>query len=208
MSWYVDRFLNLKCSGDILNIVNPLTKPMKEISESMGIIKLIKPIVLEDPMKYILYDLCAGNALTSIIASFLLPVARSIAVDVKMRKRPFEKVERFEYWERDINMWKLFVYDYHTIIISVHPCGKLAERIIDIFLNDKAEYLFLMPCCINNRRMKDNFLVDEFGKEIDWIYYLKNKLEGNNVCVEVIRDTNIISPRNIIIKGRRKDKEE
>ena len=128
-SQYVDEFMKLKCSSDVLSVVNPLgNKASKEITESMGIIKKLRKIVIKDPMKYTLYDLCAGNALTSVIASFLLPVKESIAIDVKWRKRRWHLAKRFTYLEYDIYDLASSFIEENSIIIAVHPCGNLARR--------------------------------------------------------------------------------
>lgn len=63
---YVSEFLSFKCAGDVLNIVNPVKRAEKEISESMAIINKLRPLVLADPMKYTLIDMCAGNALANL----------------------------------------------------------------------------------------------------------------------------------------------
>ena len=94
---YLNEFLKLKCCGDILNIVNPVQRIEKEISEAMGLLKIIKKIALKDPMKYTLYDFCAGNALISVTAVHLLPIKYAYAIDKRKRNRNWEKVKRFEY---------------------------------------------------------------------------------------------------------------
>src|SRR3989304_618388 len=92
---YINQFLNLKCSGDILNVVAPI--PSKEITESMGIIRLIKGLTIKEPMKW-------------------------AAVD---------------FWRR-----------VPTIFVSVHSCGKSAEKVINIYNNYEGnKALAIMPCC-------------------------------------------------------------
>jgi hypothetical protein len=100
---YVDKFLSLKCSGDVLNSVSKSGKSEKEITESMAIIKHLKKIVLLEPMKYTVVDLCAGNALTSVLSAFMFPVKEAIAVDKNRRKGHYENVKRFVYYERNIS---------------------------------------------------------------------------------------------------------
>ena len=144
---HLSRFLNLRCSGDILNVVNPINNPEKEISESWSILRKIKPLTLSDKMQYNILDLCAGNALTSIISIFVLPVKSALAMDIKVRKRHYELAQRFDYQEQDIHECEVYNFiDRNTIIVSSHPC-KHALRIIEIFNNSLAKALCLIPCC-------------------------------------------------------------
>lgn len=107
---YLDQFLSLKCAGDVLNVIAPIQKAQKEISESMAIIHRLRSIALKNPMKSILLDICAGNALTSVIAAHLLPFKKVIAIDIKKRIRRWDSVRRFVYWQTDINDDK-FIHD-------------------------------------------------------------------------------------------------
>ena len=151
MSAYVKEFLSLKCSGDVLNVVNPLgSKAQKEITESMAIIKKMKGIFLEQPMKLNLYDLCAGNALTSVLSVFLLPVLKAYAYDVKGRNRNWENASRFKYTLSNIYKLDPSTIGPDSVIISVHPCSKLAVRVCEIFNESSAKHLFLMPCCVGS----------------------------------------------------------
>ena len=148
MNKYVNMFLGLRCSGDVLNAVSKLNDASKEITESMAIIQRLKSIVLSEPMKYTIVDLCAGNALTSVLSVHMLPVKEAYAVDRKKRKGNYDKAQRFTYIERDIND---IAFNYtegkHIILIAVHPC-KTANNIIDIFnQNQNIKHLIMMPCC-------------------------------------------------------------
>ena len=98
MNKYLNHFLSLKCSSDVLEVVNPLgNKAAKEITESMAVIKHIKRIAIAEKHKYGLLDLCAGNALTSVLAVHLLPIKGAIAVDKRVRNRKWDMVKRFKY---------------------------------------------------------------------------------------------------------------
>lgn len=200
MTKYLDEFLRLDCCGDILNIVTPLSHAPKEITESMAIISRLREETLSNPMKYQVLDLCAGNALTSLISVFLLPVYFAYAVDKIKRKRDYSKARAFEYIELDIFDDKIYEYiEETTIIISVHPCRGLATQIIDIYNNSPARSLYLIPCCIGKFQMTaKQFLCNTLGKYHAWCYYLASRCNGN---IEV--DANCTSERNAIITAHK-----
>lgn len=210
MNRYVDYFLSLKCAGDVLNVVNPITRPEKEISESMGAIRKFKGVVLNNPMEYTLWDFCAGNALTSVLGVHLLPLKRAIAIDKKERHRRWHLAKRFDYLIGDI-------YDFtgnnkrllgglnigkKSIILGVHACGKLSEQIIEIYNNSDAERLVLNPCCSDSSKYKTipSAIRDKITKYEQWCWYLYEKCKGEK---DFWRDKNILSPKNIIIKAKK-----
>jgi len=188
MSEYMERFLSLKCSGDVLNAVGSMHKPEKEITESMGIIKHLKSIVLLEKMKYSVIDLCAGNALTSILAIHMLPIKEVIAIDKKKRSGHYEKVKRFRYYEMDIKDCAYAISD--TILIAVHPC-KTADFIVDIF-NDtpRAKHLIMMPCC--NGDFKDFMLKNKGEKKMkEEIQYKIVDVEKDIVKIQITKQTHV-----------------
>ena len=200
MSHYINEFLGLKCSGDVLNAVAPVSNSAKEISEAMGIIRQVKKIVLPEPMKYTLVDLCAGNALTAIIAVHLLPILKAIAVDKKPRVRPGHRlVKRFEYVQADLNDFdsveRLIERAGDRIILTAcHPCGELAWRAIRTYQTfSECKHLILMPCCHGQHTMPQ--IVDEkMGKYLAWCLALAMECNGN-----LIEDNHVISPCRGII---------
>lgn len=196
MNKYVEEFLKFKSSGDILNICNPLTKAEKEITESMAVIKELRSIALSAPMQYDLYDLCAGNALTSIIAAFLLPFHTVTAIDKYKRKRKWDTVRRFKYLEEDITkseFWK----NPNSIFIGVHACGNLAETIIDRYNNSDAKYLILIPCCVGQIKTGlPDFFRRKLGRYNIWTWELSKHIKDK---VRIKQDINIISPCNNLI---------
>jgi hypothetical protein len=203
MSEYMERFLSLKCSGDVLNAVGSMHKPEKEITESMGIIKHLKSIVLLEKMKYSVIDLCAGNALTSILAIHMLPIKEVIAIDKKKRSGHYENVKRFKYFEEDINHCNCF--PTKSIIIAVHPC-KTADDIVKIFNeNIMIEHLIMMPCC--NGDFKDlknsSFLKGKGLPGYDlWTMHLANNIKYADVSIYT--DLKVLSPKNNIIVAHKK----
>lgn len=211
MSEYMNRFLSLKCSGDVLNAVGSMHKPEKEITESMGIIKHLKPITLKEKMKYSVIDLCAGNALTSILACHMLPIKEAIAIDKKKRSGHYERVKRFKYLEQDINeCWfdKSKINsdkEQNIIAIAVHPC-KMADNIVRIFNeNPIIKYLIMMPCCNGdfNDLENTNFLREKGLSRYDlWTLHLAKNIENSEVFIYT--DLKVLSPKNNIIVARKK----
>jgi hypothetical protein len=147
---YINAFYDLKCYSDILDILNPISGRKKEITESMAVIKQIKKIVLKKPDKnFVLYDFCAGNALTSTLACFLFKNVIAFPIDKAVRVRDWHKIERLEYIQSNIkkeNWNSLIHYSLfrehplsEVIIIGVHSCGE--NRWIS-----NMEHVSLRPC--------------------------------------------------------------
>lgn len=196
---YIRSFLALKCAGDVLNVVTPVQKMEKEITESMSIIKELKKITLKDPMKYNIVDMCAGNALTSVLSVFTLPVKKAIAIDIKARKRRWHLADRFTYWEKDINTYRHELYDVideNSIIIGVHACGNLSNDIIDIYKKSYAKHLILMPCCQGTLTKKVPLAIQDLiqDKYKVWTWQLAEACDGRFKF-----DKSVISPKNGVI---------
>jgi len=202
---YINNFLSLNCAGDVLNVIPKHNYNHKEITESWAMIRQIKPITLDKKLHYDIIDLCAGNAITSVLSAFILPVRYSYAIDKQKRSGKYENVKKFSYREIDIYndglMLNLHSLSQNAILISVHPCKTLAERIIEIYNNSKAPYLFLMPCCIDPGKL-DPFIASEIDKYTAWCFYLLELIKDSHV--KMVRDRQILSPCNIIIMAERK----
>lgn len=206
---YVDEFLSMKCCGDVLNVANPIgKKARKEITESMALIKKVKKVVLSRPWSFRVLDLCAGNALTSLIAVHLFHNVNAFAFDKRERQRQWDKVRRFEYIFGDI--YDPFHLDYikekciskDTIIVSSHPCGELARHIINIYKQSEAKALFLMPCCDGKlRRQYPDFLFTKMGHYFVWAWDL-----ALDINAKLTIDERCISPKNIVISHVRSGK--
>lgn len=198
-NFYLGSFLKLKCSGDVLNAVGTIANPIKEISESMAVINIIRPPILDNPMKYSVLDLCAGNSLTSVIAAHLFPIKHSVAVDVRKKKEKlFRNTRNFYYVQKSIyddDIHKMV--DENTIIISVHPCQNLARRVIQIFNNSPSPMIVLMPCCNGNVERVPNE-----DKYLTWCRHLYSLLETSNIIMT--RDEKCLSEKNNIIIGKKK----
>jgi len=208
MNKYITQFLKLKCAGDVLNIVSPINHIEKEITEAMAVIRSIKKITIDKPMEYTIIDLCAGNALSSVISAFLLPIKKAIAIDKKKRNRKWHLIKNFEYIEKDIFKLNPNNISQKTIITAIHPCSTLAEQVIDIFYNSLAEYLVLMPCC-SKSDIGNKFpalLQEKLTNYNLWCYYLYQKCAEFCEKVEIFKDKNCLSPKNIIIKAKKEVK--
>lgn len=197
----MNEFLSLRCSGDVLNAVNPIgSKAEKEISEAMSIIRHLKSIVLDFPMQYNLVDLCSGNALVPVIAAHLLPITSATAVDKRTRNRRWDIVKNFEYKVIDIYTNEVFsLVNSNTIITGCHACGNLSHRISEIFLNTEAKALVLMPCCSGQLRNKYGpFLSKKLSKYELWSLELTEAVNG-----VLYREELCLSPKNLVIKAVR-----
>ncbi len=196
---YVDQFLNLKCSSDVLNTVGFMNNARKEITESMAVIRLLKKIALSAPMYYTLYDFCAGNALTSTIAAHLLPFKEVIAVDKNYRDRDWGKINRFSYIEEDIVNVRI---DRPSVIIGIHACGVSSSEIIKKFNNESyARHLILMPCCVGKLYKEiPAFFKEKLGRYNLWCWQLMGECVGR---VRIKEDKNVLSPCNNIITSKK-----
>lgn len=192
---YLDEFLSLKCSPDILAVVNPINYISKEISESMAVIKVLRGIALTKPMHYYLADICAGNALTAVTAAHLLPFKWVTAIDIRERGRDWHKVKRFNYKNVDIN--DMVGSDFEQYVISsIHPCRDLAKKIINLYNNSPARHLVMMPCCVGNIPGNMQYFQKQLGKYMAWCIYLSQLI---NAPTTIKRDENIHSPCNCIL---------
>jgi hypothetical protein len=200
---YMQDFLSLKCTGDIINACFPIgNKAEKEITESMAVIKKLRHILLKDHLQEAyLYDLCAGNALTSVIASHLFKLKLAVAVDKRERIRRFELVKNFEYLQADIYNIEISNIKPDSIIIGVHACGELANRIIDIYNQSKARYLILMPCCQGTITKTIPYAIREIIKNdyVVWAWQLTERCNG-----KLYFDNHCLSPKNAIITATKK----
>jgi len=201
MNKHIQQFLSLRCAGDVLNACYPINKAEKEITEAMAMVQKIKPIVLETKNHYLLVDLCAGNALTSIIAVHLLPILGAVAVDKKPRIRHgYLNVKRFHYYDWDIYTDALTKYIDLTlcpvILTATHPCSNLASRIIDLYFStDLVRHLVLMPCCEGKTLWQyPEIIRDKLGAYWTWSMDLALRVNGR-----LTEDKNILSPCNAII---------
>lgn len=194
---YVKEFLSLNCSPDVLGAVGPTGNLVKEITESMAILKRIRSTVLQNKMKYGLVDLCAGNALTGIMAAHLFPVREVVAIDKRdSYKDRTSAVKRFSYQQADIfGLEDNPAMKEPFIMISVHPCGDLAAQVVKLAKAWKADRLIMMPCC-NSDPGVDRYPFLKMNRYDRWAVKLGDLLEKDYT---IYRDHNCISPKNIVI---------
>ena len=193
----IDEFLSLKCAGDVMNAAGPVRKAAKELSEAMSLIHAVKSIILREPMKYHVVDLCAGNALTSLIAVHLLPILSATAIDIKPRARGSHlEVKRFRYVIGDVYDDLLWMgFPRPAIFVSAHPCGDLA-RVITAKASE--EKFAVMPCCLPHKRSysgSEKFIAEKLGKYAAWAFYLA-RLSG----AEIAEARHCLSPARLIVK--------
>ena len=201
---YTTQFLSLKCAGDVLNIAAPIQRAEKEISESMAIIPHLRKIAIKEPMKYTLVDLCAGNALTSLIAIHLLPFKLAIAVDKRERSRKFDQAQRFFYLHADImdnEATKRLLDEADNIIITAtHACSGLAHRIVELYTSSpQCKALVLMPCCCGEKKNKiPQGIQERVGKYLSWAYDLSLSARGTFLV-----DKKCLSPCNAVVLAQK-----
>ena len=195
---YLSEFFALNCAVDVLNTVGHVNNMIKEITEAMSLRKRVKEIVLrEEPNTFAVYDLCAGNCLFGVMVAYTLPVRYVIGLDKRESPIDLKKIHKYRYEQRDI--YDDLTVAPNTIICAIHPCRNLAERIIDIYLNNEgAKKLVLMPCCFNKAFLTDlkapSYILAKLSNDDKWAWHLANKVDG-----EVYRDDSVLSPKNRII---------
>jgi len=64
-----------------------------------------------------------------------------------------------------------FKPEVNTLIISVHPCGELTDKIINIAIESRNSFA-IMPCCYNSRMKKYDLLNPPSPKKL---HYLSEK---------------------------------
>jgi len=196
---YLNYFLSLKCAGDVLNAVNPVNNVCKEITEAMAICQKLKRVCIKEPMKYSLIDLCAGNGLVGVLAAHLLPLEHVTCIDERSVNRNWHLVNRFSYLTADITDDYIYrLIGNNTIIASSHPCGKLAERVLELYNNSPATHLVMIPCCTYTPRITglNNILIQKLNSYELWAYWLSEQAKGE---VKTYKDNKCLSPRNIVI---------
>jgi hypothetical protein len=207
---YIKEFLSLRCAGEILDILYPINKTGKELSEAMSIRKSIKGMILQNPDQYSVIDLCSGNALLPVLTSFTLPTKMNIAIDKYVRDREWSRIRKFKYVNLNISSLDLdkFAEDEgcgDVILTSIHACNKLAKHIIALFQSSKkAKHLFLMPCCEGKLEKTYSLRGLNFPRYVHWSMELALGLDVNTTTIK--RDPYVISPKNIIIYSRKEEK--
>ena len=207
MSKYIREFLSLRCAPDILEALHHTSaKEPKEITESMAIISKVRPIFLapkQPDFQWRVLDLCAGNALTGVLCTFLYKTDGVYAIDTKPRRIPEarERIQRFQYIKGSVfenGLIDQLITD-RTILVSVHPCRQLAQQVVNIYNMTRAKALFMMPCC-NGTFQTSQHTWRTAGSMIGmyeaWCLYLAEQCNG-----KLSRDQHCLSPKSIVISA-------
>lgn len=219
---YLNQFLSLRCSGDVLNATAPISNGAKEITEAMGMRELVKRIVHAKDQNYVHIDLCSGNCLAPILSAFTFSNVYAFGVDLRKPRDSFKDVKRFVYFRGDIHDLTVMESDalngaFHepekmsigvstsetAILSAMHACGNLSKHIIDLFLKSCAKHLILCPCCIGkgNGWIHDAALNALRMNDHDaWCLYLASTLHDAGIDdIHIIKDNHVLSPRNMFI---------
>ena len=203
MRSFVDEFLNMRCSGDVLEAVRPLRNPEKEISESMALIHAIRGKLLNGSGgPYTLVDLCAGNALTAIIGAHLFKLREAVAIDKKERKRNgFQLVKGFTYLVEDLfdqGTWDGISKLDNPIIVASHACKELAVKIATECQTRQLP-MAMLPCCVARKTFPTEFITESVVKRVGvysaWLVHIA--LLAGGTCSTVER---CLSPCNGLVE--------
>jgi len=207
MNRHIARFLDLRCAGDVLNAVAPLNNAAKEITESMAMLRRLRPFFLDSPMQFALVDACAGNALTAVLAAHVLPITRVVAVDKKERHRQgYRRIRRFNYVNHalgccavDMAVIHPYTQGAHYVLSATHPC-KTARYLVELYQADPACLgLVIMACCCGNRPTAvPQDVIKRIGKYQAWALSLAIAAGGTYYV-----DRHCLSPCNAIIVARK-----
>jgi hypothetical protein len=205
-SRYINKFFALKCAPDVLATVGHVAQMEKELTEAMGLLRHIQRIVLRDQRSYRIFDLCAGNALTSVLAVHLFPRVDAVAIDKLPREREWYRAKRFAYASCDIYQdfahFPGLLNDKPIIVVGCHACGDLAERVIE-FYRQYGDYLVLLPCCRGKILSLPALLRDRLNSYDQWAYTLYRQAAALSSRCDAVEDPYIQSPKNIIITARK-----
>jgi hypothetical protein len=206
MNKYVREFNNLRCHPDILACAPTMNKTWKEITESWSLLREVKSLILTNPNKYLLVDLCAGNCLTSLMAAHLLPVIKAYAVDIRAcpARRIPRKFEHIQARMQDLGVsvrvpieW----LEHPAIIVASHSCGALAREVVGHYRNFGA-YLALLPCCIEAgvqpKPIGFRRVQEALGKYESWCFHLAHLAQGDYYI-----DKNILSPARGVVHAKK-----
>lgn len=97
----VDKFLSLRCAGDVLESLQPLNgETSRKITEAMALIDVVRPLILRHKGEYKLVEVCAGEPVTAVIAAHLLPV--EMAKAILWRDEPKATLDRVHHFKCEV----------------------------------------------------------------------------------------------------------
>jgi len=208
---YVDSFLKLSCATDILNVVSPIARASKEISEAYTMLKALRKIIYPgDSYTYRVLDLCAGNGLLGVSIVHMFNYEHVTSIDTrKLPKRDWNKVRNFSYFIMDIRTLHRVDVE-NKVIVANHPC-QLAFDIANIFCKYNAKALVLMPCCDRQQiKPRPQYVMKKYGKYGTWCMDLYDIIRDygikhdENIDITISEDSNCLSPKNIVITAIRR----
>lgn len=199
MSHY-DNFLKLRCAQDVLDAVRPLNKEVKEVSEAMAATNCLRWTTMHPSRMFNLLDLCAGNAVGSVLAAHRFVFSSVTAIDkkpVRMAQKT-SRVQRFNYVKMDIFSNDIYSYiSSRTILIAIHACSDKAKRITEIWNKSDARFLVMIPCCVGKWSMSTKpFLLKKLGPYLSWCLHLAGEVNGSLTV-----DEKMVTPCNGIIRA-------
>jgi len=158
-----------------------------------------------------LIDICAGNGLASFIFQYYGFAEKSLMIDIKRPKRFFKLEDLFKkynlnysYTEKDI-LKDIEIARGSNVIISIHRCSYLSDKVIDIGLKHQLPFA-LMTCC-HNCKIKDYKLVKKVDKRMllyeekeDYFDLVRKKyIEEHGRFCEFLEVSKKITPRNHVL---------
>lgn len=200
---YIKQFMSYNCLPDVLISIGKIRKVIKEVTESVSVIRPIKRVALKVPGTWNLVEFCAGNSLTSILLAHLFDFKKVVAIDIAQRElyRPVRGYERIQkdIYDLAVNGGSLDLQGGRTIFLAVHACRDLASQVINLYDEyDGEKMLVLMPCC---KGSSDAFVPrgirDNFDKYQIWTYQL-----AQDANADFWFDKACLSPCNGVIVSR------
>ena len=185
---------------------------LKELSESCAVVERVKEQLGSgsDGSDALLFDVCSGKGIASLMMCFALPGSRVVMVDSDTRMGLQHLVGpmqagQLQFYNMDIFTPKLpQLLKQHTsssritILIGTHLCGSLSPRLISVFRDcAEVDWLLLAPCCLKGWLGKQ---VQKRAKELGRQHYsvLCEELGGmvGSESTIVHYDDQVLSPKN------------
>lgn len=149
-----------------------------------------------------IYDMCCGNGFLGV--HFNKPV---YGVDNARNRRRQEIVAQspgYEFEQRDI--WDHMVLEPGSLVLAIHACGNLTDRVIELALNSSNDFA-VMTCCHGDRQYfspkdrPDHWLALQLGRDhyADLLRAAYVSEQGYDSGIEFIDEA--ITPKNRIVWG-------
>ena len=182
---YIQSFLKMNCSSELLDLFRTVHNPIKEISESYAAFRHCKSLLNFNDVTTNVFIGDGSRCLTGALFSFMRGknnIVENISIDPLINQRILEdwmdehNVENFKYFNTKFQELHYNTNDTFNII--------LVHSHVDIYEVDKIipnwNYMYVNPCCMRDKQI---FNFD----------YMK---EHNIVCLKFGKDNNILSDKN------------